>query len=111
MKTILTILCGLMALFAGGCAVLTVAAGPLALIPASVVVLNALVLGAMYGFASPRKWVFHTLSGLDGLAIILLAIAWLSFGMTDSQLNGLAVLLISALAVKGALTYAVANRL
>ena len=111
MKIILTILCGLMALFAGGCTVLAGAAGPLALIPAGVVVLNVLVLGAMYGFANPRKWAFLTLAVLDGLAVILLAIPWFSFGMTDSQLNGLAVLLISAFAVKGAMTYAMAKRI
>ena len=111
MKIILTILCGLMILFAGGCTVLAGAAGLVAIIPAGVVVLNGLVLGAMYGFASPAKWAFNTLAILDGLAVILLTVAWLSFGMTDNGLNILALLLISAFAVKGALTYATGSRI
>ena len=106
MKIVLTILCGLMILFAGGCTILAGAAGLVAIIPAGVVVLNVLVLGAMYGFANPAKWVFYTLAILDGLVVILLTIAWLSFGMAENELNILALLLISAFAVKGALTYA-----
>ncbi len=111
MKTILTVLCGLMVLFAGGCTLLAGAAGPVIIIPAGVVVLNVLVLGAIYGFANQRKWVFLTLAILDGLAVVLLTIAWLSFGMTDNELNILALLLISAFAVKGVLTYATGNRI
>ena len=87
------------------------AAGPLAIIPAGVVVLNVLVLGAMYGFASPAKWAFYALAILDGLAVILLTIAWLSFGMTENELNILALLLISAFAVKGALTFVMGSRI
>jgi hypothetical protein len=111
MKIILTILCGLMILFAGGCTILAGAAGQVAIIPAGVVVLNVLVLGAMYGFASPAKWAFYTLAILDGLAIILLTIAWLSFGMTENGLNILGLLLISAFAVKGALTFVMGSKI
>jgi hypothetical protein len=110
MKIILTILCGLMILFAGGCTILAGAAGPVAIIPAGVVILNVLVLGAMHGFASPGKWVFYTLAILDVLAVIGLTITWFSLGMTDDQLNIFAVLLIAAFAVKAALTFAMGNR-
>ena len=110
MKIILTILCGLMILFAGGCSIFALMAGPLALIPAGIVVLNVLVLGAMYGFANPRRWAFITLAILDALATIVLLIVWSSFGTSDDQTNIFAVLLIVALAVKGALTYAMANK-
>ena len=111
MKIILTILCGLMILFAGGCTVLAGAAGPVAIIPAGVVVLNVLVLGVMYGLAKPAKWVFYTLAILDGLAVILLTIAWFSFGMTENELNILALLLISAFTVKGALTFVMGSKI
>lgn len=111
MKIILTILCGLMILFAGGCSILALMAGPLALVPAGVVVLNVLVLGAMYGFANPRRWVFNTLAIIDALVVIILLILWSSFGATDQQTNIFAVLLVAAFAVKGALTYAMAKRM
>ena len=110
MKIILTILCGLMVLFAGGCTILAGAAGPLAIVPAGLVVLNVLVLGAMHGFANPRKWVFYTLAILDVLAVMGLMIAWSSLGMTDDQLNILAVLLVAAFTVKAALTFVMGNR-
>lgn len=60
MKILLGIFCGLMVLFAGGCALILVAEGtypsgggmvPLAAFPAAVAALNVLVLAALFGKA------------------------------------------------------------
>jgi hypothetical protein len=98
-------------LFAGGCTVLAGAAGPVAIIPAGVVVLNVLVIRRHVRLRQARKVAFYTLAILDGLAVILLTVAWFSFGTTENELNILALLLISAFTVKGALTFVMGSKI
>lgn len=114
MKVLLSIFCGLVVLFAGGCAILalvsggssaSISMGPLVLIPGGAAVLNVMVLAALWGFARPNKGVLITLLVLDALVVLTLAIGWGSIGLADRDLNTLAALVIGAFAVKGVLTY------
>lgn len=116
MKILLTILCGLMVLFAGGCALLLVGGSgfggmfqsvPFALIPGGIAVLNLAVLGAMWGIAKPSRAVFITLMVLDALVVLIVLVTWGAFGLADSQVNMLAGLTAGAFAAKGLLTGAV----
>lgn len=119
MKILLGIFCGLMVLFAGGCALILVAEGtypsgggmvPLAAFPAAVAALNVLVLAALFGKA-PRRWAFFLLAVLDGIAALALLIIWVATGFADSAVNVFAVILIGAIALKGIITVAVARKL
>ena len=76
MKIILGIICVLVVLFAGGCAVMLVVAqatdsgaAALALIPGGIAALNVLVLMALFGKSQPQRWAFYVLAGLDVLAL------------------------------------------
>ena len=62
MKIILGIICGLVVLFAGGCAIMLVVAqatdsgaAALALIPGGIAALNVLVLMALFGKSQPQR--------------------------------------------------------
>ena len=113
MKVLLSILCGLIGLFAGGCTLLALsgaglsgvlASGPLMLIPAAVAILNVMVLAALWGFARPNRGVLVTLLVLDVLFVLALLATWASMGGGDRDMNILAVLLIGGFAAKGLLT-------
>lgn len=114
MKIILTILCAIIVLFAGGCA-LTIFAGsgiggalfaaPLAIIPGGLALLNVLVIGALWGKMKVRKGVFLTLVILDAIVVLTSLPLVAQVGTGNSQdflLIGLPVLLI---ALKGIFTF------
>lgn len=114
MKVLLAIFCILMLLFSGGCAlILFLGSGysgmfqslPGALIFGGIAALNLLVLGALFGKAKSRPWVFYTLAGLDALAVAALGLTWAGFGFQDSDINILGGLLTGAFAAKGLLTF------
>lgn len=114
MKILLTILCAVIVLFAGGCALILVSPGsyggiftaPLAaVIPGGIAALNVLVIAALWGRAKPRGGVFYTLVVLDAVVVAGLGIAWAGMGTGDSELNTLAGLTMGAFAAKGLLTY------
>ena len=102
MKTILTIFCVLAALFGGGCA-LTIGAnaGPVALLPLAVLVLNCLILAALWGSKTPWPPAFYILGVID-LLIALGMVVFLFFlgGGFDLYLLPF-VLLPIAFALKG----------
>lgn len=113
MKVLLSILCGLIVLFAGGCTLLAVSgaglsgalvSGPLLVIPAAVAILNVMVLAALWGFATPNRGILVTLLVLDVLVVLALAATWASLGGGDRDMNILAVLLVGGFAAKGLLT-------
>lgn len=115
MKILLTILCAIMVLFGGGCALVLVGGSgigsvlqsvPFALIPGGIAALNLAVLAALWGFAKPSKAVFITLVILDGLVVLAILASWASMGLSDSELNMLAGLTAGAFAAKGILTFA-----
>lgn len=114
MKVLLTILCALMVLFAGGCGLLLfTGAGysgmfeslPGVLIFGGIAALNVLVLAALWGQARTRPWVFYTLTALDALVVVALGLIWAGFGLRDSEINLLGGLLVGGFAAKGLLTF------
>ena len=118
MKIILGIMCGLVVLFAGGCAVILViaqatdsGAAALALIPGGVAALNVLVLLALFGKQQPQRWAFYTLAALDVVAAIIMAIFWSSISFQVSDIWTLAVPVIGVLLLKAVLTVLVARKL
>lgn len=118
MKIILGIMCGLVVLFAGGCAVMLLAAqvtdsgaAMLALIPAAVAVLNVLVLLALFGRQRPQPWAFYLLAGLDVLGAIVMAMFWSSISFQVGDIWTLAVPVIAVLLAKAVVTVLVARKL
>lgn len=118
MKIILGIICGLVVLFAGGCAVLLLVsqisdsgAAVLALIPGSIAVLNVLVLMALFGRSRPQRWAFYVLAGLDVIGVIVMTIFWSSISFQVSDIWTIAVPVIGVLLVKAVLTVLVARQL
>lgn len=118
MKIILGIMCGLVVLFAGGCAVILLVsqmtdsgAAILALIPGAIAALNVLVLLALFGRQRPQRWAFYLLAGLDVLGAIVMAIFWSSISFQVNDIWTLAVPVIGVLLVKAVLTVLVARKL
>ncbi|MBK8769008.1 MAG: hypothetical protein IPM06_01095 [Rhizobiales bacterium] len=70
MKYVLAALCGIVVLFMGGCAIVSVAAMPLPIIPGGIAFLNILILGALFGWKTQWRPAFYILGVVD----ILLAI-------------------------------------
>jgi hypothetical protein len=111
MKFVLAAMCALVVLFMGGCAVLALAAGPLALLPAGVALLNLLIIGALYGWKLNWRPAFYIL-GIADLVIVaaILAIAnSTTMGISTSDapmLWGLAIVFL----LKGILTLVYAGQ-
>ena len=118
MKTLLAVLCGLVALFAGACAVYLLGlqvtdsgAAMLALIPGTVAVLNRLVLLALLGRSRPRRWAFYVLAAVDVLAAFAMAMFWSSISFQVGDIWTIAAPVIGVLLVKVVLTVLVARGL
>jgi hypothetical protein len=120
MKVVLGIFCGLMALFAGGCAlILFTGSGyngmfeslPGAVIFGGIALLNMLVLMALFGKRKPQRWVFYTLAVLDAAVVVILAFIWSDFGFEDSDTNLLGAILVGGFALKGILTVLFSRKL
>lgn len=119
MKIILGIICGLVVLFAGGCAIVLVMSSfsdgggmvLFALIPGGIAFLNVLVLMALFGKSQPQSWAFYVLAGLDVVAAIVMAIFWSSISFQVSDIWTLAVPVIAVLLLKAVLTVLVARKL
>jgi hypothetical protein len=119
-KIILGIFCGLVVLFAGGCALMLMAGSgyngmfqslPVAFIPGGIAALNVLVLIALFGTSRPHLWAFYVLALLDVLVVLALGAMWLSFGFTDSEVNTLGFVIVGGFAAKAVLTVATARKL
>lgn len=111
MRIILSIFCGLMALFGGGCALTLIMQGgafgvlsPITMLPVAVFVLNCLVLAALWGWKNPWRPAFYTLAVADFLIAIGSTLASLSIAGQDRTglLWGLGF--AGAFAIKGVLT-------
>ena len=110
MRTLLIIMCVLAALFMGGCAVLALAAGPFALLPAGIAALNLAILGALFKWRFQWQPAFFILGGIDFLIAIAILSLMGSFATTLSSSDptvpvsiGFAVLFV----LKGAVSIAV----
>jgi len=120
MKIILAIFCGLMVLFAGGCAVILIADGSyssgsgsvaLAVVPGSVAALNVLMLLGMFGKKEPQRWAFYLLAGADVLAALALAVLWASLAPQMADIAVIALPLIGLFLLKAVLTVLMVRRL
>ncbi len=113
MKTILTIFCGCIILFGGGCAVLLVGSGvnQLAILPLAVVALNLAVLAALYGWANMPAWPLFFLAIVDFILAVGIGIVTLYSvkDMGSAALLGFVPVAIAAL--KGYLTIKVAKKM
>ncbi|MEO6607149.1 MAG: hypothetical protein ABIN69_01620 [Aestuariivirga sp.] len=83
MRTLLIIMCVLAALFTGGCAVLALAAGPLALLPAGVAVLNLAILGVLFKWRFKWQPAFFVLGAIDFIIAAAVLILMGSFASAD----------------------------
>jgi len=117
MKVILGIICGLVVLFGGGCAVTLLVSGMggggavLALIPGGIAALNVLILLALYGSSPPQTWAFYVLAALDVVAAVLAAVFWSSISFQVTDIWTIAVPVIAVLLLKAVLTVLVARQL
>lgn len=106
MKVLLAILCGLMALFGGGCALaLSQMEGALSFIPLVVLVFNGLVLAAIFGWKNPWKPAFYVLAVVDALVALVVGLAVLSWGTGDQFVFGWGAAIAAGFALKGLLTW------
>lgn len=111
MKVFLSIFCALMALFGGGCALmLGTHMGPLVLLPLAVLLLNGLVLAALWGWRKPFKPAFYVLATADLLIAGGLALATLFTALNDATVLGWGLATIAAFAAKGIATIMVARK-
>ena len=118
MKIILGIICGLVVLFAGGCAIVLVlaemtdrGAAALALIPGGIAALNVLILMALFGKSQPQRWAFYVLAGLDVVGAVAMAMFWSSFSFQVSDIWTIAAPVVAVLLFKAVLTVLVARQL
>lgn len=94
MKYLLAIMCGIVVLFMGGCAIVSVQAMPLPLLPAGIAALNILALGALFGWKTRWRPAFYILGAID-IILALAALAMVgSIGGADSQVFLLAAAII-----------------
>ena len=114
MKVLLTIMCGLVVLFAGGCVLLligssgmsgTLFGGSFVVLPAGLAVLNALAIGALWGKFTSMSGTLLALAIIDGIAVAMLVVPLI--GLVASDMEAAMFLAIPALplAVKGVLTF------
>lgn len=113
MKILLAILCAVMLLFGGGCAVTFLSffgndsggAGLLVLIPLTVFVLNLLILIALFGWSNPWRPAFYVLAVVDVIvaAVALLDVAALLTGAPEAL--PWALLTAAGFGLKGWLTW------
>jgi len=114
MKILLTILCAIVVLFAGGCAVImvggmglsgTIMSGGFALLPAGLAFLNVLVIGALWGKIKAQPGAFLALAIVDAIIVIIMLALWADMGLNSGSDNLLVGLPTLAIAIKGLLTF------
>ena len=111
MRILLSILCGTVILFVGGCVMSFGSdAGPIAWLSWAIVAVNLVMIAAMWGLAGPMRPLFIAMAVLDlGLALIIGGLA-LSESGSDRDLLFWGLVAALAFAVKAALSFAVAKR-
>lgn len=114
MKILLTILCAIVVLFSGGCAILLVGgsgvsgaifASPVALLPGGLAALNVLVIGALWGKIATQSWAFLALAIIDAIAVVILLALASDLGLSTQEDVLLIGVPTAAIAAKGVLTF------
>jgi hypothetical protein len=108
MKYILAAMCGLIVLFMGGCAVLSLAAGPLAVLPAGIAFLNLAVIGALFGWKVQWKPAFYILGVID-LVAAAGCIATNQMGGNPADLTTFLYIIAAVFGLKGVLSFVYAK--
>ncbi|MFO1034823.1 MAG: hypothetical protein U1E15_12395 [Hyphomicrobiales bacterium] len=109
MKYVLIALCGLLVLFMGGCAVLALQVGPLALIPAGLAALNVMIIVALVLSKKQFLAAFYILGIVD---LLVAAGAGIAAASTTAGSDWQVFLLAAGLfALKGILTLVYARAL
>jgi hypothetical protein len=118
MKYILAIMCGLVALFMGGCAVLLLPGGfssggaflgmPMLAIPAGIAFLNVAIIGALFGWKVRWKPAFYILGVIDILIAVGALLTASSMGPNDQPVFWFVAAVFAA---KGVLSFIYARNL
>jgi hypothetical protein len=112
-KILLAILCGLMLLFGGGCAIAVLSffgndsggTGILAVIPFAVFVFNLLVLIALFGWSHPWRPAFYILAVVDFIIAVGTLISFAATAVSDPSVLPWALLMAGGFGLKGWLTW------
>lgn len=120
MRNILAIMCGLVVLFMGGCAVIllvpqsssNISTGPLMLIPIALVLLNLLVLGGLLGWNLRWQPAFYVLGVIDLLVAVGSIVALVTAGSDPilRSMSALFVIVAVVFAFKGIITFIYAKK-
>lgn len=107
MKVVLTILCSLMILLAGGCVIMTAGSGMgvIGLINLLIIVPNALMIAAIYGFSGPMRPVFIAFAIVDVAVALLVGGLTLSVAGSDEQILFIGLLITFAFLLKAGLSW------
>jgi len=115
MKIILTIMCGAIILFGGGCVLVLASAGLgaggglLILLPLAIVVLNLVVLAALYGWADMPAWPLYLLACIDFVLAVGTGVTTLYLIQDSGGSSLLGFVPVAIAALKGYLTVQVAK--
>jgi hypothetical protein len=113
MKYVLVAMCGSVVLFMGGCSLLASSAGPIALLPVAITILNRAIIGALFGWKLQWKPAFYVLGIVD--LIIAAIVLWMTFyytngSATDPTQTMLGGGIAAVIALKGVLSFFYAGR-
>ena len=109
MKYILATMCGLVVLFMGGCAILSLAAGPLAIIPGGIAFFNLAILGALFGWKLQWTPAFYILGVIDILLALSAVLISVSAGIAASD-QPYILIAAAVIGLKGLLTFVYARK-
>lgn len=111
MKVLLSILCGTIILFVGGCVItLGSSGGLLAIVCWGIVALNALMIAVMWGISGPLRPLFYVMASADVAVALILGGLTLAYSGNDKQMLQWGLLAAVAFLVKAGLSVAVAKR-
>jgi hypothetical protein len=115
-KTILTIMCVIIILFAGGCAITLGSIdanlmGGFGLPLLAMVALNIAVLAALYGWANVPAWPLYLLAGIDFILAAVFGVTTLTSANDLGVSTFYGVVPVAIAALKGYLTVQVAKSL
>ena len=111
MKVLLSILCGTIILFVGGCVVTLAGDGWwLAVISWGVVALNVLMIAAIWGISGPMRPLFIGMAILDVAVALMLGGLTLTYAGSDPDMLRWGLLTAAAFLVKAGLSVAVSRQ-
>ena len=111
MKILLSILCGTVILFVGGCVVSFGGdAGPIAWLSWGVVIVNLLLIAATWGLTGPLRPLFIIMGVVDLGVALVLGVVTISDSHLDPGLMAWGLAIAAAFLVKALLSFAAARR-